>query len=53
MSKTTLQFILINPNKIELKTIVEATKDLPVRIILSYEIEDLKVIDSHIPVKRK
>lgn len=53
MNKQTLQFILVNPNKINIKTLINATNDLPVRIICSFEIEDIKIIDSHIVINKK
>lgn len=51
--KVTLKFVVVNPAMVEPKTLLSATEGLPVRIIYSDAVEDIKVIDTGIKVGKK
>lgn len=51
--KQTYKFILVNPANINMDTLRAAIKDLPIRVIVCNNIENIKVVDSYIEVNSK
>ena len=48
-----LKIMVVNPTNVRAGNIRSVIKDLPIKIVLSQSIEDIKIIDTGIVVKKK